>query len=370
MSSDESFMSVCLKLAKKGLGSTYPNPMVGAVIVKDGSIIGEGFHHRSGAPHAEIEAIRSAKDNIKGATLYVNLEPCSHFGKTPPCVDEIIKAKISRVVYSTLDPNPKVRGKGAAKLKKTGIDVSAGILADKARILNEAFFTYHTKKRPFIALKFASSLDGKIATKSGDSKWITNEKARNYARSLRSHYQAVLVGINTVIKDNPHLGVRVRGKKDPLRIILDPGLKIPLESLVLRDSNVLIITTARYKKQKFAQLTRKSIQILVLSGDQISIPELLSKLKGREIISMLIEGGSKTLGSFVDSGLIDKIYAFYSPIIIGGKKAVTITGGEGVDLIKEGIHFNSISHKYFDDNFLLIGYISHTHPKGVLHRHL
>ncbi len=354
---DQFFLKEALKLAKKGMGWTNPNPMVGAVLVKNGRVIGKGYHKRVGSDHAEIDAIKFSQESSEGAILYVNLEPCSHFGRTPPCVDEIIKARISRVVCCTLDPNPKVNGKGVAKLKKAEVDVSVGILQDQARVLNETFFTFHEKKRPFVALKFASSLDGKIATKTGDSKWITNEKARNYARNLRSCYQAVLVGVNTVIKDNPHLGVRIKGKKDPLRIVLDSTLRIPLESLVLRDSNILIVTTSKYNKQNLACLVRKGVQIVVLSGKQISVPELLSKLKERAIISVLVEGGGKTIGPFADSGLADKVYAFLSPILIGGKQAISAVEGEGVEKINQAINLETISYKKFEDNFLITGHI-------------
>ncbi len=353
---DKFFLKETLTLAKKGMGWTNPNPMVGAVIVKNGRIIGRGYHKRVGLAHAEIEAIKSCRESLEGSTLYINLEPCSHFGRTPPCVDEIIKAKISHVVCCTLDPNPKVSGKGVAKLKKAGIDVSIGILEGQARLLNEAFFTFHEKNRPFIALKFASSLDGKIATKTGDSKWITNEKARKFVRSLRGQYQAVLVGINTVLKDNPHLGMRITGKKDPLRIILDSSLKIPLESLVFRDSNVLIVTTSKHNKQTLTQLMEKGVQVLVLSRERVAIPELLLKLKEKEIISILVEGGGKTIGSFVDSGLFDKVYAFYSPILIGGRKAISAVEGKGVEKINQAINLETIAYKIFEDNCLITGY--------------
>ncbi|MBI2442526.1 MAG: bifunctional diaminohydroxyphosphoribosylaminopyrimidine deaminase/5-amino-6-(5-phosphoribosylamino)uracil reductase RibD [Candidatus Levybacteria bacterium] len=353
---DHFFLKETLKLAKKGIGWTNPNPMVGAVIVRNGKIIGKGYHKKVGLPHAEIEAFGSVKGSIQGTTLYINLEPCSHFGRTPPCVDEIIKAKISRVVCSTLDPNPKVCGKGVAKLKKAGIDVSVGILEDQARILNEAFFTFHEKNRPFIAIKFASSLDGKIATKTGDSKWITNEKAREFARGLRGQYQAVLVGINTVLKDDPHLGVRIRGKKDPLRIILDPNLRLPPNSQVLRDSNVLIVTNLRVSDKKLALLKKKNITILKFSDNEISLDKLQTYLKEKGIISLLVEGGGKTLGYFVDERLFDKVYAFYAPIVVGGEKGVSAIGGSGAKYIKEAVHLKNFTLKKLDDNMLMIGY--------------
>lgn len=326
------FLQQTLKLAKKGLGWTNPNPMVGAVIVKDGKIIGWGYHKKAGLPHAEIEALKNCWENPKGAVLYTNLEPCMHFGKTPPCVEAIIRTEIKQVVCCSLDPNPKVRGKGLAKLEKAGITTSSGLLENEARILNEAFFTFHEKKRPFIAIKFAASLDGKIATYTGDSKWITNEKARIYGRSLRGQYQAVLVGVNTLIKDNPHLGVRMKGKKDPVRVIISSRLGIPRASQVLRDQNFIVVNTKK-------------------------VAGLLSFLRKKGIISILIEGGGKTLGLFFDAKVVDKVYAFHAPLIIGGEKAVSAVEGEGVQTIKQALHLKNVSYQRFDDNLLTIGYL-------------
>lgn len=345
MYNDVYFLKQALNLAKKGMGWTNPNPMVGAVLVKNGRVIGKGYHKKVGLDHAEVEALKTSYENPRGSTLYINLEPCSHFGRTPPCTDAIIKAKIARVVCSSLDPNPKINGQGVAKLKKAGIDVLVGILEDEARILNEAFFIFHTKRRPFIALKFASSLDGKIATKTGDSKWITNEKARKFAGNLRGQYQAVLVGANTITYDNPHLGVRIQGKKDPLRIILDPGLKIPLSCQVLRDKNVLIITTGKADKQKKKIMEKKGFELMLFEEKWIPLGKLLDVLGRKEIISILVEGGGKTIAGFFDEGLFDKLYAFYAPIIIGD-----------VDFVKNAKHLEKSSFKKFDDNFLMIGY--------------
>ncbi len=355
MTKDEFFLKQALKLAKKGLGWTNPNPMVGAVIVKNGKIIAQGYHKRVGLPHAEIEALNTAKQSVKGATLYINLEPCSHFGRTPPCVEAIIKAGISRVVCSTLDPNPKVQGQGVMALKKAGVKVSVGLLKKDARLLNEAFFTFHEKKRPFIAIKFAASLDGKIATKTGKSKWITNESARLYARKLRAHYQAVLVGINTILKDNPHLGMRDENKKEPLRIILDPELKIPLNSQVLRDNNVLLIITFLAKQEKLRAIKKRKIPFISYRSKTIPLPRILDDLKKREIISIFVEGGGETIGNFIDKGLVDKIYAFYSPIIIGGKEAKSAVSGKGIKNLNSGLRFSKAAFKHFGDNFLLVG---------------
>lgn len=353
---DELFLKEALKLAKRGLSWTFPNPMVGAVIVKKGKIIATGYHKKVGMPHAEIEALNLAKGNVRDSTLYINLEPCSHSGRTPACVNALIKAKIAKVVCSTLDPNPKVSGKGVEILKKAGIDVSVGLLEKEARFLNEAFFTFHQKKRPFIAIKFAASLDGKIATKTGQSKWITNEEARNYARKLRFYYQTILVGINTVLKDNPHLGFGEKNKKEPLRLILDPKLKIPLNSQVLRDNNVLLITTSFAERKKLKQLKKRKIPFISYRSKTISLPHLLDDLRKREIISVLVEGGGETISNFIDKKLFDKIYAFYSPIIIGGERAVNAVSGKGIENLNSAIHFTNLSFKYFGDNFLLIGY--------------
>lgn len=338
---DEQFIKEALRLARKGLGRTNPNPMVGAVIVKSGKIIGKGCHRRVGLPHAEIEAIRHARRGLarlKGATLYVNLEPCVHFGKTPPCADEIIKSGIKRVVCTILDPNPLVHGKGVAALNKAGINVSVGIQEKEARQLNEAFFTFHEKNRPFIALKFASSLDGKMTTRSGDSKWITNEKARNYAKKLRNQYQAVLVGINTVLKDDPHLG-------NSLRIILDSTLKIPLKAQVLRDSNVIVATTQNANKQKQRLLQNLSIPVIKFSEKQVPIKKLLRKLYEKEIISLFVEGGATVLKSFIQEKLFDKVYAFYSPILLGEAQTM-----------QAAVQIKNISLRRFDDNILINGH--------------
>ena len=354
LSADQKFIQLTLKLAKKGTGHTLPNPMVGAVLVKNDKIIGQGYHKKFGSDHAEVMAIKSTTRNLYGATLYVNLEPCNHHGKTPPCTDLIIKSGIKKVVCSSLDPNPKVHGQGIKKLKKAGIEVILGILEKEAILLNEAFFTTYQKNRPFIALKFAASLDGKIATRTGDSKWITNDRARTYTRKLRSEYQAILIGINTVLADNPHLGSRIKNGHDPLRIILDSKLRIPIKSDVLRDKNVLVITTKKADPEKEKKLLRIGIDIIKLESDIIEVKKLLKELVKRNIISILVEGGGSILGSFVDEGLIDKMYTFHAPIIIGGKDAVSAIEGKGIEKVNQAIKFSQISHKHFGDNLLTI----------------
>lgn len=356
---DQFFMKEALKLAKKGMSWTNPNPMVGAVIARDGKIISSGYHKRIGLPHAEIEAFNNAKINVKGSTLYVNLEPCRHFGRTPPCVDMIIKAGIKRVVCATLDPNPKVKGKGIVMLQRTGVEVLVGLLKEEAELLNETFFTFHKKKRPFVAIKFAASLDGKIATSTGDSKWITNEKARSYARKLRSTCQAILVGKNTILKDNPHLGCRNKKYKDPIRIILDSQLSIPLDFQVFRDSNVIVVTTYKAPQKKINQLQKKGIKVTIFKGQTIPVDELLHELAKIKIISVLIEGGSKVVGSFVDKKLINKVYIFHAPILIGGSASKSAIAGEGVKEITEAIKLTNIKYRQLRDNILTYGYVSH-----------
>lgn len=354
-SQDEHFMQEALQLAQKGMSWTFPNPMVGAVLVKKGKIIGRGYHKKVGLAHAEIEAFRSASEDPQGATLYVTLEPCCILGRTPPCAPEIIKKGIAKVVCAVKDPNPKVNGEGIKKLKEAGIQVEVGLLSEEAKSLNEAFFTFHEKKRPFIVLKFAASLDGKMATKTGDSKWITNEKTRAFARSLRGDYHAILVGINTVLQDNPNLGTRQKDKKDPLRIVLDSTLKIPPDSDVLRDANVFIITTKNADKEKLEQLQKKGIEVLQMPEEKILIPAVINALYEKGIVSIFVEGGSETLGSFADAKMVDRVYACFAPIIIGGRDAVSAIKGEGVAKVLEALKLKNVTLKRFDDNFVVIG---------------
>ena len=353
---DVGYLKDALALAKKARGQTFPNPMVGAVIVKNGRIVGRGYHHKVGAPHAEINALKAAAGKARDATLYLNLEPCSHWGKTPPCVDAIIRAKIKRVVCCMRDPNPQVSGAGIRHLRRANIEVSIGGCSAEAEALNESFLFFHRNRRPFVAIKFAASLDGKIATHSGDSRWITNERARAYARALRSEYQAILVGINTVLRDDPHLGVRIKGRPDPLRIILDSTLKIPLKSKVLRDTNVLVFTTKRADKVKYKKLTAAGIEVVTCAGVSVPVRTVLKELTRCGIVSVFVEGGGATLGNFVDSGFVDKAYVFQSPIIVGGEKAISAIGGRGVDSVSNALRLTRVTHKTFGDNTLTSGY--------------
>ncbi len=328
-------MERAIELARRGGSFVSPNPMVGAVLVKNGKIIAEGWHKEFGGDHAEIVALRQLKKaSAKGTTLYVNLEPCAHFGKTPPCVDKIIAAGIKKVVVAMKDPNPLVCGRGIAALKRAGIKTEFGCLQAQAQKLNEKFIKWISKGVPFVAMKVAMTLDGKIATRTGDSKWITSEKSRAFVHELRDSYDAILVGVNTVIKDNPTLS---GSKKEPLRIVLDSHLCTPLNSKVLRDKYVLIITTDSVSKSKIDEFKRRGFGLKVFSK-KILITPLLRFLGKLGISSLFVEGGSEIFGSFIDSKSVDKFYWFVAPKLIGGKNAKPAVGGKGVNLIKNAIH--------------------------------
>jgi len=351
------FIKKTFSLARKTEGFVSPNPLVGAVIVKNNRIISSGFHKKAGLPHAEIEAIKKAKTSLKGATLYVNLEPCFHWGKTPPCVDEIIKSGIKRVVVATQDPNPKVNGRSIKKLRQHNIEVEVGVLKEEAQRLNEIFFKNMKKKLPFVVAKVAQTLDGKIATKKGESKWITTKLSRIYARKLRDKYDAVCVGINTIILDNPSLeGIR----KSPYKIIIDPQLKIPLEAKIIKKAkNNLIIFCQKEilkKKQKISHLKKKA-KLFILNSYEFNLKNIIKILYREEnICSIFVEGGSYTLGKFFDEKLVDKIYFFYAPKIMGGKTLTSI-GGEGVGTLKKIIQVKDLKITRLNRDFLISGYI-------------
>lgn len=354
------YMREVLFLAEKGSGYVSPNPLVGSVLVKNGKIIGKGYHECFGGDHAEINAIKSAGDSVKGSTLFVNLEPCVHFGKTPPCVDSIIKSGIKEVVISHLDPNQIVKGKGVEKLRKAGIKVKVGLLEEKAKFLNEIFLKFIPQKRPFVILKAGISLDGKIAAKSGDSKWITGEKSRDYVHSLRSKTDAVLVGIKTVLSDNPYLTSHGKGiKKNPKKIILDTRGRIPLDSNVFKEPrDLIVVTTNLTPKVKIEKIKKTGAEVLFVKKikNRVDLNELLKKLGEKNIASLLVEGGSEVNGSFVDSKLVDKVLFFVSSMIIGGKEAYSSVGGEGVRALKNAIRLKEVNVKKIGQDYLFEGY--------------
>ncbi|MDD3296018.1 MAG: bifunctional diaminohydroxyphosphoribosylaminopyrimidine deaminase/5-amino-6-(5-phosphoribosylamino)uracil reductase RibD [Candidatus Omnitrophica bacterium] len=357
MKRDDYYLREALKLAKKAEGFTSPNPLVGAVIVKNGKVIASGYHKACGGNHAEIKAIKNARDkNIKGSTLYINLEPCCHFGKTPPCVDEVIKQKIKRVVIATLDPNPQVNGRSVTRLKKAGVKVTVGVLSQEARKLNEVFFKNMRKALPFVVAKTAQSLDGKIATSTGQSKWITNSGSRYASRALRDKYDAILVGVNTVLEDNPCLAGL---KRVPFRVVIDPNLKINQKTYILKHNpEKTIIVTASADKCKLKKLS-DSITVLSIKRDKtgtIPLKKVLKSLYGLGIMSIFVEGGSKTLGNFFDAKLIDKAYFFIAPKIIGGSTALGSIGAKGQASLNKAPVLKDIEIEKIKQDILVYGY--------------
>lgn len=341
----EKYMKRAFSLAKKGAGKVSPNPLVGAVIVKNGRIIAEGYHKGPGTPHAEIVALNIAGKEAEGSDLYVNLEPCAHYGRTPPCVDAVIESKIKRVFISNEDPNPLVNGKSIKKLIENNIQVFTGILEEDGSYLNEIFFKFIKMGIPFIALKSAASLDGKIATSTGESKWITGNKAREDSQKLRNRYDGILTGINTIIEDNPMLTCRLKGGRNPVRIVLDSKLRISPEAQILNMNDsaekTIIITTRQAEENKIVVI-RKKAKVFIIENESIDINQVLKLLSSLKITSILVEGGAKIHGSFIGNNLPDKYYLYYAPILIGGKEAPGFFGGEGfkslADTPKLNIH--------------------------------
>ncbi|MGL4388504.1 MAG: bifunctional diaminohydroxyphosphoribosylaminopyrimidine deaminase/5-amino-6-(5-phosphoribosylamino)uracil reductase RibD [Brevinema sp.] len=340
----EYFMKRALELANQGNPS--PNPYVGAVIVKDNNIIAEGYHQYFGGPHAEIEAFNSllVDGSLDDATMYVTLEPCSHFGKTPPCVDTIIKHRIAKVVIASLDPNPLVAGNGVAKLKEHGIEVLVGILEEESKSLNEAFFKYISTKIPFVLAKMAMTLDGKIATVNGESKWISSEQSRHEVQLLRHSYTAIMVGIGTIIKDDPLLTARIPNGRNPIRIVVDTNLRTPLESQLIKTARDIrtIIATAEQNLQKQGLYLDQGVEILFCEKieSKIDLKDLINKLGQQGIDRILLEGGGEVMFSAIKLGLVDKVRLYISPKFFGGK-APSIIGGEGISSIKDAFKLSS-----------------------------
>jgi diaminohydroxyphosphoribosylaminopyrimidine deaminase / 5-amino-6-(5-phosphoribosylamino)uracil reductase len=348
---DEHYMKMALNLAKRGAPWACPNPLVGAVIVRDGRIIGKGYHRRCGESHAEINAIESATESVRGSTFYINLEPCSHHGKTPPCVDRLVKENPARVVIGTVDPNPLVSGRGIAALKRHGIETRTGVLADQCREINEAFFKYIRTRIPFVTLKFAQSIDGKIATATGHSRWISSEPSRVFAHRLRSFHEALLVGSGTVVKDDPELTCRLVRGRDPLRVIVDSKLKIPLEARVLQDqdrASTLVFTTAGHNRKKMAALSDRGIEVRVAGERKVDLPAVLQELGRRQVSSLLVEGGAGVLTSFIREGLADRIIIISAPKIFG--KGTDAIGDLAVRSVDQAIPLviKRVSHKNGD----------------------
>ena len=357
---DEFFMREALMLAKNAEGRTNPNPMVGAVVVKDGRIISAGWHRQAGSPHAEVHALNMAGDLAAGATLYVTLEPCSHFGRTPPCVNKIIDAGIKKVVTATVDPNPKVAGRGISILRDAGIEVKVGVLEEEAWKLNEVFFKWVTKKMPFVTLKFASSLDGKIATVGGQSKWISSKESRNFVHHLRDVNAGIMVGVGTILADNPSLTARIDGGKNPVRIVADSMARTPIDARIVGDgqARTIIAVTENAPREKVAALKRYGAEIITAGeGKRVDLKILMKKIAEREITSVLVEGGGTLNFSLLKAGLVDKVIAFIAPKILGGA-ALTAVEGAGFTNLSDAVQLKNFEVEKIGEDIFISGYIA------------
>lgn len=366
--SDEIFMRRAIELAKMGLGRTNPNPLVGAVIVKDGKVIGEGYHHVYGDLHAERDCIRDCKEkgnDPTGATIYVTLEPCSHFGKQPPCIHAVKEAGISKVVIGSRDPNPLVNGKGTAWLRENGIQVTEDFLREECDSINEIFFHYITTGTPFVALKYAMTMDGKIATKTGESKWISNEKSREHAHFLRNKYTCIMAGIGTVLKDDPMLNCRIDGERNPVRIICDSSLKIPLESNIVKTAkdiptivacakNCMTSTTCNTSTcaDKIDALKKAGVQVFATQGDKVDLKELMAHLAEKKLDSVLIEGGGEINYSALEAGIVNKVYAYIAPKAFGGIGKSPVSGS-GIEKVCDSFNFKVTDTQLIDGDVLV-----------------
>lgn len=350
-------MERAIELAKRARGFTSPNPMVGAVIVKDGRVIGEGYHERCGELHAERNALASLTESAEGATIYVTLEPCCHYGKTPPCTEAIIEHKLAKVVIGSRDPNPLVSGKGAAILRKAGIEVVEDFMREECDAINPIFFHYITTKRPYVAMKYAMTMDGKIATRTGASKWITGEAARNHVQTLRHAYKGIMVGIGTVLADNPMLNCRMQGGIDPVRIVCDTHLRIPMDCQIVQTADTIetILATSTNEKEKIDQLIKKGVQILQIPEKDgcIDLNLLMQTLGEKGIDSILLEGGGRLNDSFLREKLIQKAYVYLAPKIFGGEDAKTPVEGIGVSLPEQSANFKLQQIQQIEEDILL-----------------
>ncbi|MBC2714160.1 MAG: bifunctional diaminohydroxyphosphoribosylaminopyrimidine deaminase/5-amino-6-(5-phosphoribosylamino)uracil reductase RibD [Desulfobacteraceae bacterium] len=363
---DRHFMKIALELAARGKGYTSPNPVVGAVVVKDGKIVGKGWHEKIGGPHAEVNAIDDAGDLTAGSTIYVTLEPCNHQGRTPPCTRKILAANIKHVVMAMKDPNPDVSGGGSDFLIQNGISVESGVCEAEARRLNESFIKYIHTKRPFVMLKCAATLDGRIATRTGDSKWVTGESSRKYVHELRHEMDAIMVGVNTVKADNPSLTTRLEDKKgaDPIRIVLDTKLSIPENSKLLQSppgSDTLIITGNSKSSPKRDNLEKPGVKVIdaAMKDGRIDLDALMNQLGEMGITSILVEGGAQVAASALQAKIVDKVNFFYAPKILGGDDGIPMCSGTGPELMADSIPVRNTSVRQFGNDIMIEGYIKY-----------
>uniref|UniRef100_A0A7V3PU66 Riboflavin biosynthesis protein RibD n=1 Tax=candidate division WOR-3 bacterium TaxID=2052148 RepID=A0A7V3PU66_UNCW3 len=355
---DRQFMLEALELAFQGCGLVSPNPMVGAVLVKNGRVVGRGYHRRFGSAHAEIEAIRDAGKNARGSTLYVTMEPCCFEGKTPACTNAVINAGIKRVVAAMLDPNPRVNGKGVKCLRRQGIEVAVGLLKQQAQRLNEAYVTFMKEHRPFVILKVASTLDGMIATEEGDSQWLTGERARATGQLLRLMADAILVGVNTVLKDNPRLTCRLNAEKKLLRVILDSNLRLPVQSRLFQEPGPVLVFTATRQEERIKRLERIGAQVIRVRQERkgrLNWQDILNELYHRQITSLLIEGGATVVSSALEAGVVDKAYFFQAPKILGPGRLFSI--GLKPRTLRTALTLKDVRHIELGDDILTEGYV-------------
>jgi diaminohydroxyphosphoribosylaminopyrimidine deaminase / 5-amino-6-(5-phosphoribosylamino)uracil reductase len=363
MAMDDIYMQQALGLAVKGRGRTSPNPMVGAVIVKDGSIIGQGYHQKAGTPHAEVHALQEADGQAKDATLYVTLEPCVHYGRTPPCTDAIIRSGIKRVVIAAQDSNPLVAGRGVKTLRDAGIAVTTGVMEKEAVLLNEVFNKFITTRKPFVVLKSAMSLDGKIATYTGQSQWITGTQARQYGHRLRDTYDAILVGIGTILADNPLLTTRLAtGEgRNPMRIILDSTGRTPLSSNVLVDKSattiVVVTEAASQERVEAIEATGAKVLVLPAANNRVDFSTLVTLLGQRNITSILIEGGAAIHGAALQAQIVDKVHFFIAPKIIGGHEAPGPVGGQGIAILTDAVKLTGMCSEKIGEDIHIQAYV-------------
>ena len=367
---EEKYMRRAIELAKKGSGHVNPNPLVGAVIVRDGEIIGEGYHECYGQLHAERNAIANAKkrgNSLEGSTIYVTLEPCCHYGKTPPCTEAIIEEKIARVVVGSDDPNPLVSGKGFQMLREKGIEVIPHFLKEECDAMNHVFFHYIRTGTPYVAMKYAMTMGGKIACYTGDSKWVTGEESRAHVQTLRNHYKGIMAGIGTVLADDPMLNCRIEGGRDPIRIIADSHLRIPIDSQLVRTAGqqpLIVACLPDADEGKAAQLQEKGVEVLRIPGvttaditeeqkEVISLPVLMKELGARKIDGILLEGGGQLNESALQAGIVDRIYCYIAPKIFGGAQAKTPVEGQGLTRAADAWQFNRIGMQEFGQDILL-----------------
>lgn len=361
---DRKFMEHALALASKARGRTSPNPMVGAVIVQDGEIVGEGYHQKAGGAHAEIHALNQARGLAEGATMYVTLEPCCHWGRTPPCTEAVIRAKIANVFVAMKDPNPQVAGNGMRQLEAAGISVQVGLCEAASRQLNEVFIKYITTQHPFVILKSAISLDGKIATASGESQWITSEASRLKGHEVRAQVDAILVGIGTVLQDDPSLTTRLPDRKneDPIRVVVDSRGRTPLGAKIFNpDSNAgaLIAVTKNAPLKKIGALKAAGADVLIVEAKEgrVCLETLMRELGRREITSVLIEGGAEINAAALQAGIVDKLMFFLAPKLIGGSDAPGPIGGGGITRLPDAFELRSIKVTQIESDFLIEGYL-------------